>query len=246
MISTATNTVTATITVGSDPCGVAVTPNGEYAYVTNGAARFGLGDKHGYEYGDGDDNRWKRSCGVAVTPNGAYAYVTNSGSNTVSVISTATNTVTATITVGSDPYGVAVTPNGEYAYVTNDRQRFGFGDKHGYEHGDGDGNRWKSMPYGVAVTPNGAYAYVANVRQRFGLGDKHGYEYGDGDDNRWKRSLWCGCNAQRRIRLCYKSDGGDSVSVISTATPTSSPTATPTISPTSTIPEFPTWIIHYF
>ncbi len=52
----AQNTVTATITVGSEPRG------------------------------------------VAVTPNGAYAYVTNEGSGTVSVISTATNTVTATIT----------------------------------------------------------------------------------------------------------------------------------------------------
>ena len=56
MISTATNTVTANNNVGSGPYGVAVTPNGEYAYVTN--------------FGDG----------------------------TVSVISTATNTVTETIT----------------------------------------------------------------------------------------------------------------------------------------------------
>ena len=28
-------------------------------------------------------------------------------------------TVTATVTVGSEPVGVAVSPNGEYAYVTN-------------------------------------------------------------------------------------------------------------------------------
>ena len=75
---------------------------------------------------------------IAVTPNGAYAYVTN-GDGTVSVISTATNTVTATITlpdfyisysppesgpdsagyVTPDPWGVAMTPNGEYVYVTN-------------------------------------------------------------------------------------------------------------------------------
>src|SRR5208283_2082081 len=56
---------------------------------------------------------------VAVTPNGAYAYVTNYETGTVSVISTATNTVTANVTVGSNPVGVAVTPNGEYAYVTH-------------------------------------------------------------------------------------------------------------------------------
>ena len=57
--------------------------------------------------------------GVAVTPNGAYAYVTNQDTNSVSVISTSSNTVTETVTVGSGPFGVAVTPNGAYAYVTN-------------------------------------------------------------------------------------------------------------------------------
>jgi YVTN family beta-propeller protein len=43
--------------------------------------------------------------------------VANAGSGTVSVISTATNTVTATIPVGAFPAGVAV--NGTAAYVTN-------------------------------------------------------------------------------------------------------------------------------
>ena len=37
----------------------------------------------------------KAPFGVAFTPNGAYAYVTNQISGTVSVINTATNTVTA-------------------------------------------------------------------------------------------------------------------------------------------------------
>jgi YVTN family beta-propeller protein len=44
-------------------------------------------------------------------------YVTNAGSNTVSVIDPATNTVVATVPVGSGPAGVAVTPNGTFAYV---------------------------------------------------------------------------------------------------------------------------------
>ncbi|KJY41006.1 hypothetical protein VR41_14150, partial [Streptomyces sp. NRRL B-1568] len=50
--------------------------------------------------------------GVAITPDGLHAYVANEGSNDVSVISTATNTVTATITVGATPFGVAITPDG--------------------------------------------------------------------------------------------------------------------------------------
>lgn len=45
---------------------------------------------------------------AAFTPNEGRVYVTNSGRNTVSVISTASNTVVATITVGSHPYDVAI------------------------------------------------------------------------------------------------------------------------------------------
>src|SRR5262249_44039721 len=39
---------------------------------------------------------------------------------TVSVIDTASNTVTATIPVGIIPYGVAVTPDGSTVYVANE------------------------------------------------------------------------------------------------------------------------------
>lgn len=47
------------------------------------------------------------------------AYVANSSSNTVSVIDTATNAVTATIPVGNNPGGVVFSPDGARAYVTN-------------------------------------------------------------------------------------------------------------------------------
>ena len=47
------------------------------------------------------------------------AYVTNANANTVSVIDTATNTVSATVAVGSVPFGIAITPDGTKAYVTN-------------------------------------------------------------------------------------------------------------------------------
>ena len=99
--------------------------------------------------------------GVAVTPNGAYVYVTNVGSDSVSVISTATNTVTATVPVGSDPDGVAVTPNGAYAYVTNEGSD------------------------SVSVISTATNTVTATVPV--------------GSD-----PVRCGCNAQRRIRLCYK------------------------------------------
>jgi YVTN family beta-propeller protein len=45
--------------------------------------------------------------------------VANHASNTVSVIDTATNTMAATVAVGSGPKGVAVTPDGTRVYVAN-------------------------------------------------------------------------------------------------------------------------------
>ena len=50
---------------------------------------------------------------------GPYAYITNEYENTVSVIDTATNTVIATVNVGSTPNGIAVSPDGTKVYVTN-------------------------------------------------------------------------------------------------------------------------------
>jgi YVTN family beta-propeller protein len=48
------------------------------------------------------------------------AYIVNNNSNSVSVIDTASNTVTATIPVGTLPTGIAFSPDGAIAYVTNE------------------------------------------------------------------------------------------------------------------------------
>ncbi len=56
---------------------------------------------------------------VSIAGAETFAYIANSGSNTVSVIDTATNTVTATVPVGLQPYGVAVSLDGTKVYVTN-------------------------------------------------------------------------------------------------------------------------------
>jgi len=102
------------------------------------------------------------SCGLAGAQARAQnAYITNDGrTNTVSVIATATNTVTATIAVGIGPIGVAVSPDGSTVYVTNRDNTVSViaaasntviatipvG----------------SQPIGVAVTPDGSTVYVAN------------------------------------------------------------------------------------
>ena len=47
-----------------------------------------------------------------------FAYIANYNSTNISVIDTATDKVTATLTAGSNTYEVAVTPDGTKAYVT--------------------------------------------------------------------------------------------------------------------------------
>jgi len=54
---------------------------------------------------------------VAITSNGAFAYVANTQSNNVSVINIASNTVLATVPVGTDPEELAIT-----RFLDNDSQ----------------------------------------------------------------------------------------------------------------------------
>jgi YVTN family beta-propeller protein len=56
---------------------------------------------------------------VALTPNGSEAYVGNEGSDSVSVISTATGTVTNTIS-SVPANGIAVSPDGSFAFAVGD------------------------------------------------------------------------------------------------------------------------------
>ena len=59
----------------------------------------------------------------------------NQGSNDVTVINTATNTVVATIPVGSQPIGPAVTPDGTRVYVTNTAIQHSFRHQRGNQYG---------------------------------------------------------------------------------------------------------------
>lgn len=126
VIATASNTVVATVTVGFAPAGIAVTPNGAFAYVVNQGGDLG-GPTLSVLATATNTVVATVAIGVnpfavALTPNGAFAYVTDLGLNavgpgTVFVITTATNTVVATVPVGDIPAWVAITPDGDFAYV---------------------------------------------------------------------------------------------------------------------------------
>ncbi|MBM3983936.1 MAG: PqqD family peptide modification chaperone, partial [Planctomycetes bacterium] len=98
---------------------------------------------------------------TTMPPRAPRAYVANGTSGNVSVIDTASNTVTATITVGSNPYGVAVNPAGTRAYITN----YGSGNVSVIDTASNTVTATitvGSTPYGVAVNPAGTRAYITN------------------------------------------------------------------------------------
>jgi YVTN family beta-propeller protein len=111
----------AVVTVGDAPGGVAVTPDGQHAYVPNsGDDNVSVIDTATNTVEPATIMVGTRPLGVAVT--GTHAYVANTGTSgpgTVSVIATATHSVVATVPVGLQPIGVAITPDGTRAYVAN-------------------------------------------------------------------------------------------------------------------------------
>ena len=161
VIDTATNTVTATIPVGSSTFGVAVTPDGRQVYVTNGLVDGVV------SVIDTATNTVTRSIafpdisasGVAVTPDGTKAYITNGNGSSVSVIETATGTVIKRIFVRQGPGGVAVAPDGSKVYVENSGVLSIISTASNEVIGEIMGVK---TGYMVVVTPDGGKVYVSS------------------------------------------------------------------------------------
>ena len=117
VIDTPTNAVAPTaITVGLSPVAAAVRGDESLVYITNFSQQHCFRHQHRDEYGGRHHSRRHSPQLIAVSPDGTRVYVANQGSDTVSVINTATNTVVATISAGSQPVGPAVSPDGARVY----------------------------------------------------------------------------------------------------------------------------------
>jgi len=128
VIDTLTNTVIDTITVGQAPWGIAITPDGQHAYVANTSGTISVIDTTTNTVtatiSDSDG-----PFGVAVTPDGTRAYVSN-GAGTVSVVDTSSNTILTNIPITDFPVpccgfparslaAIALTPDGARGYVVS-------------------------------------------------------------------------------------------------------------------------------
>ena len=119
VIDTATNQVTATITTGTGPNGVSVTPDGTKAYVSNEL--------------DGTVSVISTATNTVLTtiqtggapqvsqvsPDGRTAYVADNDGNGIDVIDTATDTPRTKVTAAGAPVGLAVTPDGSLIYCAD-------------------------------------------------------------------------------------------------------------------------------
>jgi YVTN family beta-propeller protein len=162
VIDTVTNEVVDTVNIGSLPTGVAVTPDGTRAYVTN-YVRDGT-----VSVIDTATNTIAATVtGLSspyvdvVTPDGTKVYVASWVNNTVSVIDTETNTITATVNIPGNPFGVAVTPDGTKVYLAN------YGANNVSVINTTNNSIYASVtglsgPINIAVTPDGTKAYVTN------------------------------------------------------------------------------------
>lgn len=128
VIDTLSNTVVDTITVGQAPWGIAITPDGQRAYVANTSGSISVIDTTTNTVTttitDSDG-----PFGVAVTPDGTRVYVSN-GQGTVSVVETSINTILTNIPITDFPVpccgfparnlvAIVITPNGSRGYVVS-------------------------------------------------------------------------------------------------------------------------------
>ena len=174
-----------TINVGVTPAGIAISADGTKAYVANN-------NNYGIEYEDGSacdsvtvidlitklpiktitDPSFDQPYTITLSIDGSKAYVTNSNGSTITIISTATDTVIDTITGFDGPSGIVITPDGLIGYVNN------YG---GPIAGSGNGTTVRVVdlvvddiigppitvglaPASLAITPNGDWVYTINYQ----------------------------------------------------------------------------------
>ena len=170
VINTATDKVTATISLGNGlnfPTDMAISPDGSKLYVpqfsdpgTVAVIDTATNTVSTTITGLGNDPQ-----GVAISPDGTHLYVTNGNDNTVSVINTATDAVTATIPVDARPDAAAVSPDGSVLYVTNFLDAINNGEVTVINTATNSVITTVQVgidPSGIAVSPDGTQAYVTN------------------------------------------------------------------------------------
>jgi YVTN family beta-propeller protein len=170
VINVATNTVTKSIKISSNPSSVSVSPDGSKVYVGNsGTFSTPCNTVSVIKSATNTVSAiivvGSTPYGVSVSPDGSNVYIANYNSNTISVINSTTNNVTVSIPVGIAPYGVSVSPDGSKIYVANN------GSNNTISVINSATNKVTATitvgynPQGVSVSPDGSKVYVTNYNK---------------------------------------------------------------------------------
>lgn len=126
MISIATNTVIGTITIpgasSGYPNAIAITPNNQYAYITDSSLNqiYVLNLVTNTYVTTITGAAFNNPLALAITPDGNYVFVVNAAGFSFSIIATATNTVVSGSpfsTGGNEPFAIAINSAGTTAYL---------------------------------------------------------------------------------------------------------------------------------
>ncbi len=161
VFNTGSKSVVATIPVGRNPFGAAVSPNGQTVYITNK-------DDNTVSVINAYTNTVTATIpvgrgpqGIAASPDGQFLYVACGIDDQVAVVDLTARTVVSSIDVGQNPYGVEINKTGDRIYVTN----FNGNSLSVIDVMARDAFTTFTIGYnpaGMALSPNGGILYVAN------------------------------------------------------------------------------------
>lgn len=160
-INTATNTAGTPITVGANPYGIAMTPDGKTVYVANNGGSTVSVINTATNTVTATLTGFSAPTDVIITADGKTAYVTNQTANTVTPINLATNTSGTPIAVGAGPFYITASPDSKTVYVANSAN----GTVSVINTGTNTVTATVTIggtPTDVAVTPDGKTVYVVN------------------------------------------------------------------------------------
>jgi YVTN family beta-propeller protein len=160
MISTATDAITGTISMGAynGAASVALSPDGTTAYVANAYSNTVSVINLTTDAVTATLPVGLFPDSLTVTPDGRSVYVANSTGDSISVIDTATDKVTATIPIAGGPEQVANYPDGGLVFVTTGDGVVQIGTENNTVSGP-----LTNVPYGIALalSPNPAVTSVS-------------------------------------------------------------------------------------
>jgi YVTN family beta-propeller protein len=168
VIDTTTNTVTATVRVGSDPISAAVSPDGSTVYVANEGSNSVSVINAATDTVTATIAVGVVPDAVAVSPDGSLLYVgcdisLGPAVGGIDVVNTSTDTVTASIETANQPDSIAFTPDGAEAYVANFvGSSVSVIDTATSTVTATIASSDALTPASVAITPDGAHVYSAN------------------------------------------------------------------------------------